>query len=186
MQLPQSQNDTKIFYSDQITHFDGLIPYSIFLTETNLPNVYHYKFTYHDGRVSSAESFDATGAKAGAFVVWNNSAGAPVLGAFQNLNGGYNWFEYGEYDSSGKIQTIYRYNDSFELQSYKVFSYHDGVADILDYRADSQLQNGTVFENGTLYTLQNGQKIPARRVIDRKQAICSLEKYGLKPFYPNY
>ena len=111
IQLPQSQNDTKIFYSDGIAHFDGLIPVSPSMKETREPNKYCNKYTYHDGRISSVEGIDETGATTGVYVVWNDGKGAPVLSVYRNKAGSYDWYMYAEYDLSGKIQKLYSYND---------------------------------------------------------------------------
>lgn len=184
MQLPQSQSDTKIFYGDGVAHFDSFIPFSPSMKESAEPNKITVRFTYHDGRISTAEMLNEAGRVTESFVVWNNSAGAPVVSACRNKDdGGYGWYMYGEYDSSGKIQKIYRFNESFELLNYQVFTYGDDVTTIQEYGYDSQPLIQTIYDHGDLYIVQNGEKRPAGRD-DRKKEICRLEKFGLKPLYP--
>jgi hypothetical protein len=186
LQLPQSANATAVFYSSGISHFDSFIPCAFDMKETWDQSQSHWKFTYHDGRISRADYVDASGKVTESFVVWNNSSGAPVLSAYQNKDGNYDWYMYAEFDSSGKIQTLYRYNKWFELEFYDVFSYRDNVTSIQEYSRDSQPRMETIYEsNGDLFVVNNGEKRLVNHV-DRKKAVCELVKFGLKPFYPNY
>jgi hypothetical protein len=169
MQQPQNQNPTAVFYGTGISHIDGYIPYLSKLSETHDPNKPYMKYTYYDGRISTAENFDASGQVIECYAVWNNSMGAPVLGAYRNKAGVYDWYAYAEFDASGKIQTLYRFGSNFELGSYQVFSYQDGnKVSIKEYSRDAKLLSERV----------QGES--------RRREICSLVKYGLKPVYPSY
>jgi len=186
MQSPQSDNATAIFYSGGISHFDSFIPFAFDLKTTWDQSRSHWKFTYHDGRISRADNVDGSGEVTESYVVWNNSAGAPVLSAYQNKDGHYDWYMYAEFDSSGKIQTLYHYGKAFELGSYDVYSYGDNATTIQEYTRDSQPRMETIYDsNGDLFLVDNGQKRLVNHV-DRKKAVCELVKFGLKPFYPNY
>jgi len=186
MQLPQSDNATAVFYSVGISHFDSFIPCAFDMKTMWDQSGPHWKFTYHDGRLSRADYLDASGTVAESWVMWNNSTGAPVLSAFQDKDGHYGSYMYAEFDPSGKIQTLYRYNDSFELEYYDVFSYRDDATSIQEYSRDSQPRTETIYEsNSDVFVVDNGQKRLVNHV-DRKKAVCELVKFGLKPFYPNY
>jgi hypothetical protein len=186
MQLPQSQNATAVFYSDGISHFDSFVPCAGDMKATWDMSKPHYQFTYHDGRISKAEYVNESGKVVSSFVMWNNSLGAPVLEGCLEANGTYQWYMYAEFDSSGKMQTIYRFNAAFELQFYDVFSYEDNVTSIKEFSSNSQLRSETLYAaNGDLFVVINGEKRLANHV-DRKAAVCELVKFGLKPFYPSY
>lgn len=186
MRLPQSQNATKIFYAAGISLFDGFIPVNPLLNESPVPHRSNVKFTFHDGRISSAEAINGAGQVTETWPVWNNVAGAPVLSAARDKDGSYGWYMYGEYDSSsGKIQKLYRFSQTFELLSYRVFSYQGDVTSIQDYASNSQPGSKTIYDHGDVYVVENGDKRLVNHV-DRKKAIHELEKFGLKPLYPVY
>lgn len=184
-QLPQSRSDTKVFYATGISHFDGFIPFNPFLKEAAEPNKPSVRFTFHDGRISSAETLDQAGQLLESWVVWNNRAGAPVLTAYRNKDGSYGIYLYAEYDSSGKIQKTYSFNGSFKLLLYNVFSYGNELTSIQEYDSKSKPRMQTIYDHGDLYLVLDGQKqLPAH--VDRNQEICRLEQFGLKPLYPVY
>lgn len=186
MQSPQSDSDTAIFYSGDISHFDSFIPFA-FDMKTNWDlSRRHMKFTYHDGRISRADAVDASGKIMDSYLVWNNSAGAPVLSAYQNKNGDYDWYIYAEYDASGKIQTLYHYGKTFKLGTYDVYSYGDNTTTIQGYTWDAKPRLETIYaSNGDVFLVDHGRKRLVNH-IERKKAVCELVKFGLKPFYPNY
>ena len=61
MQSPQSDSDTAIFYSGGISHFDSFIPFAYDLKTSWDQSRAHWKFTYHDGRISRADNVDGSG-----------------------------------------------------------------------------------------------------------------------------
>lgn len=184
-QLPQSRSDEKVFYADGISHFDNFIPFSPFLKESAEPNKPTDRYTFHDGRISSVEILDQSGQVLESCVVWNNRAGAPVLTADRNKDGSYGIYEYAEYDSSGKIQKTYRFSGAFKLLLYSVFTYKDDVTSIQEYDSHSNPRMQTIYDHGDLFIVQNGKKDLVNHV-DRQEEIRRLEKFGLKPLYPDY
>ena len=186
MQSPQSDKDTAIFYSGGISHFDSFIPFAYDLKTSWDQSRAHWKFTYNDGRISRADNVDGSGNVTESYLVWNNSTGAPVLSAYQNKDGGYDWYLYAEFDASGKIQTLYQFGKAFQLGNYDVYSYADNATTIQRYTSDSKLLTETIYDsNGDVFVVDNGQKRLVNH-FDRKRAMCELVKFGLKPFYPNY
>jgi hypothetical protein len=119
MRQPQPQPaSTATFYSCCISHYDGFIPYSSGMTETYDLNKPHHKYIYHDGRIVKCEFFDGPAKLSSYHAVWNTSAGAPVLSGYFGEDGQWAWYMYAEYNASGKVNVLYRFGRSFELESY--------------------------------------------------------------------
>jgi hypothetical protein len=146
----------------------------------------HWKFTYHDGRIAKAESIGAGGEVRESYELCQNASGAPVLERFRNRYGNYDWYMYAEYDPTGKIHALYRFNGSFELSSFKLFSYPDNnVTTVKDYNRESRPTSETIYDNGAVFVVENREKRLVNHV-DRQEEICRLTKFGLKPIYPSY
>lgn len=186
MRQPQPQPvSTAYYYSCCISHFDGFIPYEPGMSENYDQNKPHYKYTYQDGRVVKSEFFDDSGKSFGYYAVWNNSAGAPILSGYFGKDGLWAWYMYADYDSSGKIHNLYRFSADFELQCYYAFSYEGSSTRIQFLSKESKLVDETLYENGEVFSITNGEKKKVNNV-DRDQSIRALVKFGLKPIYPGY
>lgn len=181
---PQPQSNA-LYYSCCVSHFDGFIPTSYSLDTSYDKTNHHYRFTFQDGRVTKCEYVEESGKVSGTFVVWNNNAGAPVLTAACQENGDCSWYMYAEYDPSGKIHAIYRFNSSFELQYNQEFSYEGSATRIKEVRANSNSVTETLYENGEVFLIANGQKRKVNKGT-REQSIRAPVKFGLKPLYPGY
>jgi len=129
MRLPQPQPASIVtFYSDGISHFDGFIPWNPSMRAQFDAAKAHYSYTYHDGRLTKCEFFDASGKLGEHYPVWNNTDGGPVLSADFGENGVAVRYLYAEYDASGRIHLLYHFNGSFALDCYDEFTYDNRLS----------------------------------------------------------
>jgi hypothetical protein len=184
LRQPQAPSAPPVYYyADGVAHFDGLIPFSPTFVQSYDATQPHYRFTCQDGLIIKCEYRDGTGKGTGYFGVWYNNAGAPVLSTYIGEDGQSTWYEHAEYGASGKLQATYRFSATFELRSYKQFSYEGSNTSIKRFRADGTADGETLYEDGGVFLINKGEK---RRVntADRAKEIQTLVKFGLKPFYP--
>ena len=89
------------------------------------------------------------------------------------------------FDHAGKINKICRYSASFDLISYKEFTYQGGSTRITDFSRDSEPTGETLYENGEVFRIRNGKKTKVNNGT-RAELICRPVEFGLKPIYPVY
>lgn len=163
---------------------DGFIPFNSTLSD-HITSKYYSKFTYENGRVVRCEGFDEAGKSGGYFAVWYDSSGAPLVSGHLNLDGTGNWYMYAEYGSPGKLRTLYRFTQDFEMVRYEQFSYGEGTTHIQSFTAEGRLENETWYENGEVFVTIKGQKTKVNTGT-REQTIREPVKFGLKPIYPGF
>ncbi len=179
---PRQPGKITVLYGDGYVHVDRFIPTSNALRETHTTMYDQQRFTFHDGYLARWENISPAGELKATETIWHNDKGEPTWVEFSSLDGDYNRYRYGVFDEKGRIKVIYRFDHSFLMEDYDVFTYDRFSTRIASFDWESKPREVTLYEKGKIYQVENGKK----RFLaegDRKDS-GHLTKLGLKPVYP--
>ena len=185
---PADREDDRILYSHDIGWHDGWIPTSPSLKDKPPDVDYVRTWRYRDGRVCSVTVTEPGKPPWVEQRVWCNSLGAPILSFRCYPANEPACFQWGDYDRGGLLRRVVQLKADYSLMSVQV---HDNGPKycwtvIRDFDAQGKLRSITRYADNkvTCTDVTRDEAPKASNSGHRIDFICTMENWGLAPFYP--